>query len=189
MFLSGLTDYLQHRLRRFSHDPRGVSAVEFALLLPLMLTLYFGVVEVSQGVAVDRKVTMISRTLADLISQVSSVSTTDMSNVLDASTSIITPYSGTPLRMTISCVRINGSGVAKVGWSVTRGGTARTVNSTVTVPSALSSNNSTLIWSEVSYVYTPTIGYVITGPITLFDQMYMRPRLSDTVGYSSYPCT
>ena len=34
---------------------------------------------------------------------------------------------------------------------------------------------------EAQYAYTPTIGYVITGTLTLKDQIYMRPRLSDTV--------
>ncbi len=39
--------------------------------------------------------------------------------------------------------------------------------------------NSQLIWSEVNYNYVPTIGYVVTGALNLFDQIYMRPRLSD----------
>ena len=54
---------------RFGGDERGISAVEFALLLPLMVTLYLGTVEVSQGVAIDRKVTLTARTVADLASQ------------------------------------------------------------------------------------------------------------------------
>ena len=38
-----------------------------------------------------------------------------------------------------------------------------------------------LIWSEVAYNYKPTIGYVITGTLNLSDQIWMRPRLSETV--------
>jgi hypothetical protein len=33
----------------------------------------------------------------------------------------------------------------------------------------------------VQYAYTPVIGYVITGALTLKDQIYMRPRLSNSV--------
>ena len=51
----------------------------------------------------------------------------------------------------------------------------------MTLPAALNVPNTTLIWSEVSYSYKPTIGYVITGTLNLSDQIYMRPRLSDTV--------
>ena len=48
-------------VRRLLRDKRGISAVEFAMLLPLMVTLYLGGVEVSQAVAIDRKVTLIAR--------------------------------------------------------------------------------------------------------------------------------
>ena len=61
-------------------DERGVSAVEFAMLLPLMLTLYLGGVEVSQGVSIDRKVTLTARTVADLVAQVSSINTTGLNS-------------------------------------------------------------------------------------------------------------
>ena len=73
---------LPHAARRLcAGDQRGVSAVEFAMLLPLMLTLYLGAVEISQGVGIDRKVTLTSRTVADLASQVSSISNADMTNI------------------------------------------------------------------------------------------------------------
>ena len=55
----------------------------------------------------------------------------------------------------------------------------------MTLPTALKVANTSLIWSEVSYDYKPTIGYVITGTLTLSDQIYMRPRLSDTVQHAS----
>ena len=46
-----------------------IAAIEFALIVPLMLVLFFGTVEFSSGVAVDRKVTLMARTLSDLTSQ------------------------------------------------------------------------------------------------------------------------
>jgi Flp pilus assembly protein TadG len=172
---------LSRDLRRFARDKRGISAVEFAMLLPLMVTLYLGGVEVSQAVAIDRKVTMIARTVADLVAQVTSVNATDMTNILAASTAVVAPYPDTKLKIVISRVDIDGSSVAKVIWSKTKNGTARAVNSTVTLPSALTVANTSLIWAETSYDYKPTIGYVISGTLTLADKIYMRPRLSDTV--------
>ena len=77
---------------RFARDQRGVSAVEFAMLLPLMLTLYLGAVEVSQGIGIDRKVTLTARTVADLASQVSSINNADMTNMLNASAAVIAPF-------------------------------------------------------------------------------------------------
>ena len=51
----------------------------------------------------------------------------------------------------------------------------------MTLPAALNTASTSLIWAEAQYAYTPTIGYVITGTMNLKDQIYMRPRLSDTV--------
>jgi Flp pilus assembly protein TadG len=168
-------------LARFARDQRGVSAVEFAMLLPLMMTLYLGAVEISQGVGIDRKVTLTTRTVADLASQVSSISSTEISNMLNASASVIQPYDSSKLKVTVSAVNIDGSGIAKIGSSCALNTSKRTVGATVTLPAALNVNNTTLIWSETSYSYKPTIGYVVTGTLNLSDQIYMRPRLSDTV--------
>ena len=166
---------------RLAHDEKGVSAVEFAMLLPLMLTLYLGTVEVGQGVAIDRKVTITTRALADLVSQATSVSNSDITNVFAASAAIMTPHPVGPLAARVSAVNINGAGVATIGWSDASNITARAVGSTVTIPAALAVVNTQLIWSEVTYTYTPSIGYVVIGSITLNEQNFVRPRQSSTI--------
>src|SRR5947209_20070618 len=93
----------------FVRDRRGVSAVEFAMLLPLMVTLYLGSVEISQGVGIDRKVTLTSRTVGDLASQVSSISNTDMTNLLNAASAVVVPYDLSKLKVTVSEVTIDGN--------------------------------------------------------------------------------
>jgi Flp pilus assembly protein TadG len=169
------------RLGRLADDERGVSAVEFAMLLPLMLTLYLGTVEVSQGIAADRKVTLTARTVADLVAQVSSINDTDMTNSLNAAAAVIAPFTTSNLMVTVTSVTIDAAGKATVAWSDALNGSPRAKGSTVTVPTALNTPNSSLIWSEVQYTYTPTIGYVVSGTLNLKDQIYMRPRLSDSV--------
>jgi Flp pilus assembly protein TadG len=166
---------------RFGQDQRGMSAVEFAMVLPVLLTFYLGTAEVSDAVGIDRKVTLTTRTAADLVSQVASINNADMNNLLSASTAVIAPYDAAPLKVTVSLVTIDSSGNAKVTWSDTRNGAARSVGSTVALPTALKIPNTALVWSEVSYTYKPTIGYVVTGTINLSDQIYMRPRLSDSI--------
>ena len=168
-------------IARFARDKRGLSAIEFAMLLPLMVTLYLGGVEISQGVSIDRKVTLIARTVADLTAQASKVTNADMTNILDASTAVMQPYVTGPLKLTVSSVVIDANGIAKIAWSDTRGGTARSVGSIVSIPAALVVPNTSLIWGEAAYAYQPTVGYVVTGTLNLSDQMFMRPRLSDQV--------
>ena len=45
-------------LARFGKARGGLAAVEFAMLLPIMMTLYLGCVEITTAVATQRKVTL-----------------------------------------------------------------------------------------------------------------------------------
>jgi Flp pilus assembly protein TadG len=168
-------------LTHFARERRGLAAVEFAMLLPVMMTLYLGTVEASQGIAADRKVELTAHSLADLASQYTDITNADMSNILNAGTAIIAPYSTANLQEVLSEVSINAQGVGTVVWSDTLGGTALTVGQTVTVPSSLAVPNSYLVLAQVQYAYNPTYGYVMTGTITLKDQSFMRPRESTSI--------
>lgn len=159
----------------FRRDHRAVAAVEFALILPLMLALYLGGVEFSNGFAMQRQVSLIASTVANLTGQATTLATSDATNILNASTAIIAPYSTSGLAVSVSCLSISSTGVVSVSWSATLNATAPT---TVTVPSGLAVPGSKLIYSQVSYPYTPNLGYIITGTLTLSDHMYQAPRIS-----------
>jgi Flp pilus assembly protein TadG len=173
-------------LRDFARDQRGVSAVEFAILLPLMLTLYLGGVEISQAVSADRKTTLVAHTIGDLTAQVTNVTSSDISNVLSAGTAVAYPFSSSNLKMTVSSVCIDSTGTkATIGWSQTLNGTARTGTVTSLIPAGLMVASTSLIWGEASYAYKPTIGWTITGTLTLSDKFFLRPRLSCSVTLNS----
>lgn len=172
---------LPHWARRFAGDTQGVSAVEFALVLPLMLTLYLGGTEVTQAITASRKVTLVSRTVADLSSQSSCINNTNMTNILNASSAVVAPFSSSRLKVTVSQVKIDANSNATIEWSDTLGGTAHGTGASVTLPDALKVASTWLIWAEVEYDYEPTFGSGITGQLALKDQMYMRPRLGNSV--------
>jgi Flp pilus assembly protein TadG len=164
-------------------DRSGIAATEFAIIVPIMLVMFFGTVELSSGVAVDRKVTLMARTLSDLTSQSTYVMDSDLTNFFAASGAIMTPYSSTPTKATISELYIDKISLqASVKWSV--GSAPRATGSTVAIPSALASGGAYLIFSEVSYLYTPAVGYVMSkAGVTLSDTAYTRPRQSNCVLY------
>jgi len=190
---------------RLIEDRSGMAAIEFAFVVPLMLVMFFGTVELSSGVAVDRKVTLVARTLSDLTSQSTSVMDNDLKNFFTASYGILSPYPATPAQATISEIYINSSKVAKIQWSkaatVSQSGstvTAVLANSshnpgdTVAIPTSLAVADTYLIWSEVSYLYTPAVGYVMgKAGVTLTDKTFTRPRQTKNVPYctSSSNCT
>jgi Flp pilus assembly protein TadG len=171
-------------LNRFAHDRRGVSAIEFAMILPLMLTLYLGGVEITQAVTIKRKTTLVTRTIGDLVAQDVNITNAEMQSIFAATTAIAAPYPTNKLKITVSSVSIDGQGVAKIAWSDAYQATPRAVNSTVTLPTGLNLPNTTLIWAEAQFDYTPPIGYMITGTRSLKDKLYLRPRLVNTISRS-----
>lgn len=186
---------------RFIRDTRGLAAVEFAFIVPLMLTVMFGTIEISSGVAIDRKVTLTARSLSDLVSQGTTVKASDLQNFFGLGSAIMTPYpvNAPTLTQKISAVTIDGTKTAKVAWSysgtiaggVVSVGTGYDPGKIVTtsIPAALLIPNTQLIWSEVTYNYKPIVGYVVTAAIPLSDQCFTRPRQSECVSYGATPCT
>ena len=174
------------RLARFGRDRRGVSAVEFAILAPVMIALYLGCVEISDGVAVDRKVSLTAAALANLTSESTALSSNDMTNILAAASAIIQPYSASNLRMTVSCMAIDANKNVTVKWTAT--GNGGVSGGTASVPTDLRIASTYLVLAQVSYAYKPIVGYTISGTLTLTDQMFMMPRISAPT-YNSISCT
>lgn len=163
--------------RRFCRDREGVALVEFAMLLPVMLVAYIGMVEVVQLVMINRKVTQLTSALSDLTARVQSVSPANVENIFDASETILMPYDKGLAKMVIASVVIDSAGVARVCWSNQRKGTAPARGTTVTIPEIYRTPNTSVIMARASYTYTPAIGYVLTGSYTLGDSpIYARPR-------------
>ena len=182
--------------RRFSPadlagDRSGVSAVEFALILPLMLTLYIGGIQISEALSINRKVGHVTSTLADLVTQTKSITNSDMTNILDASSSVMAPYSVDKLAITVSEIYIDSKGTATVKWSDARNATALNVGTTVSLPTAIAVPNSYVVAAVAHFPFTPGIGYVLTGTFDLNSTYYLKPRINACVTRSpTFPsCT
>ncbi|MFL6818779.1 MAG: TadE/TadG family type IV pilus assembly protein [Bradyrhizobium sp.] len=196
------------RAAEMRHDCRAIAATEFAVIVPLMLVMFFGTVEFSSGVAVDRKLTIVARTLSDLTSQSppsspnsvkSTVDDNYLQNIFTASIAILQPYSPTPVKAQLSEIYVDSNKVAKVQWSkaatigsgatqATLATSTRTAGDVVSLPTQLAVKQTYLIFSEVSYLYIPIIGYVMakTG-VNLKDVTYTRPRQVACVVYNGVP--
>ncbi len=175
-------------LRRFGADGRGVSAVEFALILPFMVTLYLGSVELGDGLAVQYRTTLAARTVADLTSQYVTIDPSTMTDILGAAATVVAPYSAANMTVTVSEITTtNGSGAAQVTWSASNGGTGRAVGSSVTLPAALQTlpTGTALILGEVTYPYNPQFGVVLTGTINIYENQYFYPRQSNCITYNN----
>lgn len=166
-------------LRRFSRAREGIAALEFALIAPIMVAFYIGAVEFSQAFLVDNKIEQASSALADLAAQTSTIGSAEMTNILDAASTIVAPFPADDLGLRLSGVRISSAGVARIAWSRARGRlTPRGTDSTVTLPTSLNAPNSFLVMAEVTYDYTPLVGRLLPTEMRLDSTFYTRPRLS-----------
>lgn len=180
---------------RHAANKDGIAAVEFALLLPILITLFFGVVETSLALLCRADVSIMASTAADLISQAGILRSADVNNVYSASGTILYPYydpsvagSANPT-IRLTSVIDDGSGAAgqshltgTVAWSCTQAGSGalapatRTVGSTVTLPQAIMTSGGSVIIAEVAYNYASPTTNVITGPLNMTNNFYTKPR-------------
>ena len=181
------------RMRRQAFELRGnnsgVAAVEFAMIIPLMAMLLVGTNEFSAGVAIDRKVTIMARTLSDLTSQNEKVTDAQLTNFFNASKAVMTPYASAPVEGTITELWINPTTLkARVQWS--KGANAHSAGDIIEIPEALKIAGTYLIYSEVKYKYVPSVAWFLNkaNGITLSDVTFTRPRQSLCVMYNTTVC-
>jgi Flp pilus assembly protein TadG len=179
------------RLRNAAHDERGVSAVEFAFILPLLIALYIGVVEMGNLLTLSRRTSTVASTAADLIAQEKTTSNTALKDAMNAAKSILDPYPVTPLKIVLTSVLADQNNVGKVVWSCAyNGGAARGVNSTYPTPNGLTQANSSVVVAEISYDFKPLLSSPELSPaaFTMKHIFYARPRRSAQVTKTDVGC-
>jgi Flp pilus assembly protein TadG len=184
MGLKKSTFVLGSRPMRWSallRDRRGVSAVEFALILPTLLVLYLGVVETGNAITIYRRMSTVAATSADLTAQVKTVTDTDLKDITSAATAIMTPYPTTPLKIMVSSVVADSNNKGKVTWSYSTKGAGRAVNSAYPVPAGLTEPGSSVVVAEITYAFSPLVDlktFFSPGSFEMKRTFYARPRRS-----------
>jgi Flp pilus assembly protein TadG len=180
--------------RRFVEAKRGVAAIEFAIVLPMLLIMALATFDAGRAIAIYMKVRAATFTLAAITNQFNNttdpIQTTDMQAITGATAVVLAPYPSSPTVVTITQIKQTSATQAIVSWSYSVNGTAYTAGTTWTgLPSGLTTNNACgsypcyFIFAQVSYTFTPSFGYFITGPLTFSDNLYATPRSSTCIVY------
>lgn len=179
-----LLQKVRRRASSLPHDVSGIAAIEFAMIAPLLLMMLFGIIDVANYFAVDRKVSQVSQMVSDLTSRYTAVQESDVTNFFTIAGAMVTPYDKNQLKTTIHQVYLDpNTKTAKVVWS--RGSSALAKNAVYPVPAGLvgkdaSGNwlaNQYLIVGDVNYKYVPTIGWVLAkAGVTASEIAFTKPR-------------
>lgn len=156
----------------------GLAAVEFALLAPVMIVLYFGMCEFCQAYMAHKRMGHVASTVADIVARATDVKGAQLDDIFGAGEIIMKPYSGQPLSIRVSSVTRDSQGVAKIDWTRATGPApvARVKGDTVVVPPDVIQNGESLIMAEARYDYDSPVNFMMPQ-ITSFKQAYyLRPR-------------
>ena len=185
-------EFLQTRTigqaRRLLGCTRGIAALEFAMVLPIMVLMYLGSTELTFGVSVDRKLTLVSRTLADLTSRTPALNSTLMANIFDASRAVMAPYKSDDVKMVVSSVAVADTGTkkpdgspilqGKVCWSQAHGtgATAYAKDTVVPLPDGFNTAKTSFIQAEVEMSYRAMFSGAIFKTIMSSDAITLSEK-------------
>lgn len=181
--------------RRYRSDHRGVAAVEFALIVPVLLLLYLGTMEISSGVSLNKRVARVASTTADLVTQQDAVDRDRLEAIMKVGESILFPYRADAPRITIVGIdvdddhpdggqivwsrRLNKDGSFDAGW---------TAGDYTFVPDRLRIDETFLVMVKAEIKYLPLVAWV-TGRnpdgsamgIDMEETYWFHPRLVDQI--------
>jgi Flp pilus assembly pilin Flp len=184
--LTGAIANLVRWAARFRAAETGVAAVEFALILPIMLWVYIGMVEASALISMDRKIQTISGAVGDLVAREDGeITSTMLGDYVKVASGIMTPYPIAPLEQIITQVVVDADGIATVDWSQRYVGEALQPTGAREVgeeyeglPAEIIdiALDQYVIVAESRYSYLPLYGIVFDQPVNLYRENFYLPR-------------
>lgn len=199
--MTRIKDMAKGLAKRLLSDRRGAAAIEFALVVPLMLVMYLGTIEISAAVSVNKKVSRVAATVADLVTQQTTVKKVDLEGIMEIGEAILYPYTTRRPIITVVAIDVDSSypSGGKIAWSrrfnqgsFDTGGLVK--NDNIWVPTDLRIDGSFLIRVETELDYVPIVNWLIgdtvgkmedgVGLIEMSERYYLRPRLGADIGCS-----
>ena len=142
-------------LRRFVGDRSGIGAVEFAIIVPILLMIYITSFELTIGFSVAKRATNAAGSIADIVTQKNTVDKPYLATMNDVSAAVLAPYVATGAKLKISGIKIDPTGKPTYLWSWNQdNGRPYTNGATASVPDDMKTPNSFLVRAEVTVPHT-----------------------------------
>ena len=181
----------QASLKTFWRDTRGVSAIEFALVAPVMILMYFGFAETTQAMMAQRRLSNITAQIGDLVAQSPQTGPNKMTDIFNIGNLIMAPYPTAGLKMCVYSVVSDAAGKNTVAWvkpnpaGVGMAGCPAQGATVADISTGVLAANQSIIVSRATYDYSSPTKLVMPTTMTFKRNYYLRPRRSDTVTWVS----
>lgn len=179
---------LGSRVRRLTREESGLSSLEFALLMPVIVMLFAATLDLGEALMVNRRINQIATTTSDIVAQEPDWTDQQLKTLVDGSTSILEPFVTNPAKVQISILNVDSAGKATVGWSYGYNTAALAAGSAspVTIPKNIAESGVQIVVTVVNFEMTTTFTSLlskVTGlsSYQLDSSALARPRISNTI--------
>ena len=186
--MNRLRTFPPHRhARRLADNARGAVAIEFALLLPVLVLLFFGLINLTKGYSASRKLVIATNTFGDLVTQAGgTLSKSIIKSYYQAVGHIMRPFSAAKVKMTVYAVQKNSTGKIRVAWKDVVGDTTNTCpapdfNSTTLkkkITPLLTSTSDMAVVTRGCYIFQPLLSnpFFTFNGVKLMEDVVLKPR-------------
>lgn len=183
-------------LRRFARDVRGIAAVEFGFIAPIMLVMLLGAVEITRAVSIDRRLSVVTNMVADLVAREEKLTAADVNAIYDIAEMVMAPYDASVLKMSVIPVMSSPSNASNVRvYPATtnrpsyNGGAQPARCQSYALMTGLLSTNESVIVIEATYRFSPMFVDFMMGTMDWKETAIAKPRKSLCVAFDGATCT
>jgi Flp pilus assembly protein TadG len=175
------------RVAQAAADEKGAVSIEAAIIFPILITIFFGMIEFSDAFTAKRRVQTVASTTADLVAQAKSVSTSDLADIASVGAQLMLPFASSGLTLKIVSVSEDSQSKIAEEWSCAWSSIsaapacAATGAAYTAAPSGILRAGESIIIGEATYAFKPTVGLFLLGGATFKASAYFRPRLVPSV--------
>lgn len=172
---------LRQTLRGFAAARAGIAALEFAILLPMMVFLLFGSIDLIDAVGANRRTENVAASLADVVSRDTEVTDAEITGLWSAMAVLMVPDDVSEVRARITSIEVETTTLARVVWSEGHGLSALTAGASIDLPDDMMIAGTSVILAEADMSYEAPLGILSPSALSFEHTAYRRSRLVDPI--------
>ncbi len=166
-------------ISRWFREEHGMAAVEMAMVFPIMLVLFVGVIDVGNAILANQKTIRASQVVADLLARENLASDADISEAIEAGRLALEPLNLASFGVDIISIRFDEDEASEIVWRETVNMTP--VSNPLSDVSALEDSNEGVLMVAVQYDFEPMFAGFVIDTVEMQEVAFSRGRSSPVI--------